>query len=335
LLIYAGIVLGAIGVFVALPRRKPGPRGFGALIAAGGAGIVLVTLTVTLLQTDATLNLFFHLFGFLALASALRVITHRRPVYSALWFIFTILSTSGLFILLSAEFLTFALIIIYAGAILITYLFVIMLASQAPSEEEAASISGYDAQSREPLVAVLAGFVLLAVLTSMMNVGIPQMRIPTETNGQIAIADLQGKLTGALEDAGFPEGSEVVNAFSHPQVPWIAMLAVPEANIDPYREAVENAEEDSALAAFDLTVMGAPNRDGTWSIGVGNLPESVRVQNLERVGHALVAEHPMALELAGIILLLAMVGAVVLSRKQIELNEEEKLAALRSLQEAA
>ncbi|MFG0258167.1 MAG: NADH-quinone oxidoreductase subunit J, partial [Phycisphaerales bacterium JB043] len=80
---------------------------------------------------------------------------------------------------------------------------------------------------------------------------------------------------------------------------------------------------------------GAPNSNSTWNIGVGTLPESVRVQNLERVGHALVAQHPMALELAGVILLLAMVGAVVLARKQIELNEEEKLQALRSLQEAA
>ncbi|MFG0256467.1 MAG: NADH-quinone oxidoreductase subunit J, partial [Phycisphaerales bacterium JB043] len=238
LLVYAGIALGAIGVYIALPRRGSGPRGLGALIAAAGAGLVLVSLTVVLLRTDATLNVFFHVFGFLALASALRVITHPRPVYSALYFILTILSSAGLFLLLSAEFLTFALIIIYAGAILITYLFVIMLAAQAPSEEQAASISGYDAQAREPIAAVFAGFVLLAVLTGMLNVGIPQMRAPVETNGQMAIADLQGKLIDALENAGLPEGASVSGAYSHPQVPWIAMLSIPESDIDAFRSAI-------------------------------------------------------------------------------------------------
>jgi len=54
------------------------------------------------------------------------------------------------------------------------------------------------------------------------------------------------------------------------------------------------------------------------------LPDSVILTNIDAVGFALIAEHPMALELAGIILLMAMLGAVVLARKQVEIGDEEK-----------
>ena len=69
--------------------------------------------------------------------------------------------------------MAFALIIIYAGAILITYLFVIMLATQAPSEEALERLSDYDAASREPMFATIAGFVMLALLTGIMARGLP------------------------------------------------------------------------------------------------------------------------------------------------------------------
>ncbi len=64
----------------------------------------------------------------------MRVVTHPAPVYSALYFILTVFASAGLFVLLSAGFMAAALVLIYAGAILITYVFVIMLASQASAE---------------------------------------------------------------------------------------------------------------------------------------------------------------------------------------------------------
>jgi len=49
--------------------------------------------------------------------------------------------------------------------------------------------------------------------------------------------------------------------------------------------------------------------------------------NSEALGHALVAEFPVSLELAGVILLMALFGAVVLARRQMELAEDERRAA--------
>ena len=63
---------------------------------------------------------------------AIRVVTHPKPVYSALYFVLTVFASAGLFVLLWAEFMAAALVLIYAGAILVTYVFVIMLAAEAP-----------------------------------------------------------------------------------------------------------------------------------------------------------------------------------------------------------
>ena len=74
--------------------------------------------------------------------------------------VLTIFASAGLFILMYAEFMAAALVMIYAGAILITYVFVIMLASSASAPEgkpALAALGEYDAVSREPFVASLRG----------------------------------------------------------------------------------------------------------------------------------------------------------------------------------
>ena len=59
--------------------------------------------------------------------SAVMVITSKNPVYSVLWLIFTFFTISGHYILLNAQFLAVVNIIVYAGAIMVLFLFVIML----------------------------------------------------------------------------------------------------------------------------------------------------------------------------------------------------------------
>jgi NADH-quinone oxidoreductase subunit J len=80
-----------------------------------------------------------------------------NPVYAALWFALVILSTCGLFLMEGAGFISAATIIVYAGAIIVTFLFVIMLARQTGS-------SLYDRRFRHPVVSIALGSVLLAVL---------------------------------------------------------------------------------------------------------------------------------------------------------------------------
>jgi len=71
--------------------------------------------------------LFFIILGLIAVVSALTVILQRNPVYSALALIVTLGSIAALFILLKAFFLAFVQVIVYAGAIMVLFIFVIML----------------------------------------------------------------------------------------------------------------------------------------------------------------------------------------------------------------
>ena len=71
----------------------------------------------------------------LALFSALMVITRKNPVFSVLWLIVTFFTISGHYILLNAQFLAVVNIIVYAGAIMVLFLFVIMLMNLSKDTE--------------------------------------------------------------------------------------------------------------------------------------------------------------------------------------------------------
>ena len=69
----------------------------------------------------------FYLLGFLTIISALFVVLNRNPVYSAVMLVFCFFSLAALYVLLEAYFVAVLEIIVYAGAIMVLFLFVIML----------------------------------------------------------------------------------------------------------------------------------------------------------------------------------------------------------------
>ena len=71
--------------------------------------------------------LFFYLFAGVCVASAFMVIAAKNPVHSVLFLILAFVNASGLFILLGAEFLAMILVIVYVGAVLVLFLFVVMM----------------------------------------------------------------------------------------------------------------------------------------------------------------------------------------------------------------
>ncbi len=73
------------------------------------------------------ITVLFFLFAVIAIAAAIMMIVHRNPIYSALFLILTLFMLAGLFVLLNAPFIAAVHIIIYAGAIMVLFLFVIML----------------------------------------------------------------------------------------------------------------------------------------------------------------------------------------------------------------
>lgn len=171
------LTLGGIGLYLAMPSGRLHVSRAALVLLAGAAGAVVALLAP--LAVDGAGRGWFIVLAVLGLWAGLRVITHKRPVYSALYFILVILSVAGLLVMAQGEFLAAALVIIYAGAILVTYVFVIMLAQQ-----EGGAPARYDTQAREPFLGCLTGFVLLAVLARLLFAPaqmLPPAPLPAET----------------------------------------------------------------------------------------------------------------------------------------------------------
>jgi NADH-quinone oxidoreductase subunit J len=72
-------------------------------------------------------DLAFYMFAIVTVLAGLMVTISRNPVHSVLWLILAFLSTSGLFVLLGAEFVAMLLVIVYVGAVAVLFLFVVMM----------------------------------------------------------------------------------------------------------------------------------------------------------------------------------------------------------------
>ncbi|GAB4195519.1 MAG: hypothetical protein Kow00105_09740 [Phycisphaeraceae bacterium] len=273
--LYAGSVVGAIALALMLPRSTGGVKFIGPLLGVASLGGVWLFLSNSGLWADRDTGLsgaafvYYYLFSAIAIVAAVRVITHTRPVYAALWFVMVILASAGLFLVLSAEFMAFAMVIIYGGAILVTYMFVLMLASQSTSDREVQQ--SYDKTSKDPALASAAGFLLLAVLLSVSfdYERLEAARLPIDP---------------AMTDAALIDST-------------LGNRPLKQERVFINDEAGNPVEVPGPTPPPNLN----PNR----------------LTNSERVGLDLFMSHPLGLELAGVILLVSLIGAVVIARTKV------------------
>ena len=69
----------------------------------------------------------FYAFSVVLVIAALRVITARNPVHAALFLVLSFFSAAGIWMLLKAEFLSIVLVLVYVGAVMVLFLFVVMM----------------------------------------------------------------------------------------------------------------------------------------------------------------------------------------------------------------
>jgi NADH-quinone oxidoreductase subunit J len=296
---YVACVVGAAALFLLLNPGSRAMKRAGVVLGLGAFAWLVLEATRfvggTADGTPVRPQITFLVFSLIAVASAVRMITNPRPVYCALYFVMVVLSSAGLFLLLQAEFMAFALIIVYAGAILITYMFVLMLAHQAPSSDAAETGQPtYDRVPREPGMAATIAFIMLALFTHTIfnggsNLHARQTAEQANTSKWKQLDLMPGRVDDALRRHQ-PGATRV--------------------------EGTEIRVTDS-VATIEIAKPGEPQPV------LYELPAEAAPTNLDLVGLDLVAAFPVSLELAGVILLLAMFGAVVLARKQIELGEDE------------
>lgn len=309
-ILYLASLAGAVGLFLIMRPHRRTTRLAGTVLGAGALAFLLVQILKDLAD-DAPVPILEVVFGLGGIAGAVRMVTHPRPVFAAIWFVVVVVCSGGMFLLMNAEFMAFSLIIVYAGAILITYLFVLMLAQDATS---AAGEALYDRIPREPVAALVVGFVLLASIGDALLV-VDGGIAPPNTS---AVAAATRERWAILE--GLPKQlDETVNDVLRTEARDQGNAASEDVKIirDEAGDALQITD------GLDATVQVVV--DGTERTLV--LPTSAMPSNTQQVGWALVAVFPVSLEVAGVILLMAMFGAVVLARRQIDLGEDERRMA--------
>ncbi|MGH7669391.1 MAG: NADH-quinone oxidoreductase subunit J family protein [Gemmatimonadaceae bacterium] len=146
-------------------------------------------------QVSFFFTFFFYLFGLIAVASALVFVSRKSPVAAAMWLVVTMFSLAALYVMLDAQFLGVIQVMVYAGAIMVIFLFVIMLLNVG----EASQIA--DARSLGwKLVGGAVGICLLAeLLTFLRGTAAERFSLPAGYAAQqIAVQGAIAPIAGPL-----------------------------------------------------------------------------------------------------------------------------------------
>jgi NADH-quinone oxidoreductase subunit J len=105
----------------------------------------------------------FYLFAAILVFAALRVISVKSPVHAALWLVLSFFTAAGIWLLLGAEFLAIALVLVYVGAVMVLFLFVVMMLD-VNFEEMRRHFRSY-----LPVGAAVGGLVLLEMVLVILS----------------------------------------------------------------------------------------------------------------------------------------------------------------------
>jgi len=145
----------------------------------------------------------FYLFGLLAIASSIAFVTRKSPVAAALWLVNTMFCLAALYVMLEAHFVGVIQVLVYAGAIMVVFLFVVMLLNLG-QPSELADVRGKWGR----LAAGLLGLALLAQVMALAGRKLPEPFTPGGGYDPIAVRDL-----GAIGSIAQPLFNEYLLAF--------------------------------------------------------------------------------------------------------------------------
>jgi len=349
------LALGALGLYLLLPKPKRRSVAAGTFLLIAGLAVLGAFVAESFGNPVGQLvpDILFWLFSAGAVGFGTMLVTQRNPARGAISFAFVILSSCGLFLLLAAPFLMAATIIIYAGAIIVTFLFVLMLSHvKGPSNE--------NDRAREPLLGSLAGMAFVGLILFVLLGAKPAEAATTSDDSETefalpatlltkadrsALREVHTSLGEALsgDDAKASHekaqtahdklaeviGGDGVTGKRKPVLERLAPLIG-----DPKRPTTH----DPRLLAFtaqtlqlqkandgveDRYLLAAPGKADRAALQ--KLKDEVAVysgngqlpaRNVSNLGLLLYSEHLLAVEMAGTLLLVATIGAVAIAGRR-------------------
>jgi len=336
--------LGAAGLYFLLPKVRGRRVAFGTFLALAGLAVFATFLLDQFGPPDRNVvgAWLFYLFAAGAVGFAAVLVAQRNPARGAIAFAFVVLNVCGLFVLLAAPFLAAATVVVYAGAIIVTFLFVLMLSHALGHSPE-------NDRTREPLLGSLAGFAFTGLVLFGLHASRPATAAAREVGGHdlplVPLAPLTASEKATLETvaeklhdtagAGHSSAKQVVDATETARAELAGVTAAvatryrflarsetdlpPPADVaarrlrdvDAKSKAVENAL--TASAADARAAVGRLREEVLLFRGSAELP----ARNVATVGYLLYSEQLLAVELAGTLLLVATIGAVAIAGRKV------------------
>ncbi|MCZ2343195.1 MAG: NADH-quinone oxidoreductase subunit J [Bacteroidales bacterium] len=349
-LIGAGL-LAAVGFLFLLPRPRHRQLLVGTFLGVSALGLLVAFLVTRFgsATADWVSTILFWFFAAGAVGFGTVLVVQRNPARGAIAFAFVVLSTCGLFLILAAPFLMATTIIVYAGAIIVTFLFVLMLSHVSGPADE-------NDRSREPLLGGLAGFGFAGLVLFALHQSLP----PASANTTVAtpglpLAPLTVVERSALLDAAthlaeaesanreqllsteFSQSTRerlesVVGGMTAPRGTVSLQQRLTLAQAEP-RTATE-IQQAAALkkqiqTTFDTVetalIDANPPDEARAKQALRELREQVVIlagtgglpaRNVSTLGLAIYSEHLLGVEMAGMLLLVATIGAVAIAHRR-------------------
>lgn len=366
--------LGVAGFFLLLPRPSGRfvPGGVAALLGAAAVFGAFLYKRFGQPMPHVIESVLFWMFSAGALVFGSVLVAQKNPARGAIAFAFVILSTCGLFLLCAAPMLMAATIIIYAGAIIVTFLFVLMLSqTDGPADE--------NDRSRDPLYGGFAGFaftglVLFALYQTSQAADANQTRtnenrldtrfpapvLDKKDRQKLAagLTDLDAAIAQLGEAKTNADQNKVIDLFELAQTKLAEVVGQSKEGLlqqdsagsirtrlektpangkaaavlyRPDQQSKEALDRAAKVRAGSLTqaelLTLLKDNPGTAAVkakaqklrdevallnGMGDLPAA----NVRALGLSLYSEHLLAVELAGTLLLVAVIGAVAVAQRK-------------------
>jgi len=145
----------------------------------------------------------FYFFGLIAIVSAITFVTRRSPVSAALWLVNTMFCLAALYVLLDAPFIGAIQVLVYAGAIMVVFVFVVMLLNLGREPV---------VTSRRHLVRVLGGGLVAVALVAFLSSAQRGAPLASESWGRDSVAIIQ-QAEGAVAPIARPLFTSYLLAF--------------------------------------------------------------------------------------------------------------------------
>ena len=280
----------------------------------------------------------FYFFSAITLGSATMVLAARNPVHSIFFLILAFFSSAGLWVLLGAEFLAMVLVVVYVGAVAVLFLFVVMMLDIPAAKIRSWITPDIKAffTSTWGLLRYLALFSFCLLLGTVISAAI---------NGLILLGTvytLENKLVSLIEVLSKPK--EILIAYpllllSGVVFFGISFFAARHISNKIFRTTFARILQKTAtslpLGLLVITIFAAEIMAtlAVWTtapeareLSLSPTPPATVLTNSHALGQLLYTEYFYAFQTVGIILLVAMIGAIVLTHRKREGVKRQKVS---------